>query len=60
MRVKAVVGFAGQVCAASGEVLDLPDSSPVLADLLRAGYVEPEEEQAPVKKSVPRKPKPEG
>lgn len=40
MKVKAIVSFSGQVSAAAGEVLDLPDGSPVLADLLHAGYVE--------------------
>lgn len=46
MRVKAMVGFSGQVSAASGEEMDLPDSSPILADLLRAGYVEAMEPKA--------------
>lgn len=50
MKVKAAIGFSGQVSAAPGEVLDLPGGSPVLADLLRAGYVEP------VDRAAPRKP----
>lgn len=40
MKVRATVSFSGQVCAARGEVVDLPDGDSVLEDLLQAGYVE--------------------
>ena len=60
MRVKAKVSFAGQVSAASGEVLDLPDGSPVLEDLLRAGYVFEESAALEERKPAPKRAKQEG
>ena len=42
MKVKALTSFCGVVSARMGEVLDISDAS-ILADLLRAKYVEPVE-----------------
>ena len=42
MRVRAKVSFAGEVSMALNEVRDVPEGD-VLDDLLRCGYVVPEE-----------------
>lgn len=58
MRVKAVINFTGVVCGYPGKVLDIPDNSAVLADLLKVGYVEKlddSEEKPQKKKTVAKK-----
>lgn len=47
MKVRAVTSFAGVICGHPGQELDIPDESPVLADLLQAGYVAPLTEAKP-------------
>ena len=42
MRVRAKVSFAGEVSMALNEVRDVPEGD-VLDDLIRCGYVVPEE-----------------
>ena len=58
MKVKAVINFTGVVCGYPGKVLDIPDNSLVLADLLKVGYVEKlddSEEKPQKKKTVAKK-----
>lgn len=51
---KALVSFTGQVAMAKGQVRELTDKD-VIADLLRAGYIEPmEQPEQAVKKPVRR------
>lgn len=39
MKYIATISFAGNLCMALGEVRDLPATSPVVKDLLKAGYL---------------------
>ena len=48
MKVRALVGFAGQVSMRKNEVKNIRDKK-IVTDLIRAGYVEPIEK--PKKKS---------
>ena len=40
MKVKALINFTGAVCGYPGKILDIPDNSAALHDLLKVGYVE--------------------
>lgn len=60
MLVKARISFAGKISMYAGEVKEV-EEGPVLQDLLRAGYVEIEAQEAeivekPVEKSTEPKP----
>lgn len=44
MKVKATTNFAGEICMATGEVRDVPES--VAEPLLKCGYLEPVEAPA--------------
>lgn len=58
MKVKALINFTGAVCGYPGKVLDIPDNSAVLTDLLKVGYVEKlddSEEKPQKKKTVTKK-----
>ncbi|MCI8285242.1 MAG: hypothetical protein HFE90_08285 [Firmicutes bacterium] len=58
MKVKALMNFTGAVCGYPGEILDIPDNSAVLHDLLKVGYVEKledSEEKPQKKKTVTKK-----
>ena len=39
MKYIATISFAGSLCMTLGEVRDLPATSPVVKDLLKAGYL---------------------
>lgn len=45
MKVKALKSFGGKISMYAGEVRDIKDEF-ILNDLLRAGYVEPEAQEA--------------
>lgn len=55
-KVKALVSFAGKVSMSAGKVGEITDEV-ILADLLRAGYVEELEEKAPKVPKTPAKKK---
>lgn len=55
MLVKAVRSFAGKVSMYAGEVRDIADKE-VLHDLLRAGHVEPEAQEAEIVEKPVEKP----
>jgi hypothetical protein len=40
MKVRALIGFSGLVSMRKGEVKEIRDKD-IVADLLRAGYIEP-------------------
>lgn len=44
MKVKATTNFAGEICMATGEIRDVPES--VAAPLLKCGYLEAAEPSA--------------
>ena len=61
MLVKALTSFAGKISMHAGEIKEIADEA-IVRDLLRAGYVEPEVQEAeivekPVEKSTKRKAK---
>ena len=39
MKYIATISFAGNLCMTLGEVRELPATSPVVKDLLKAGYL---------------------
>lgn len=47
MLVKALTSFAGKVSMYEGEVREITDKA-IVDDLLRAGYVEPEAQEAEI------------
>ena len=42
MKYKALVGFAGAISMSNGEVMEIKDKN-LIADLTKAGYIEPVE-----------------
>lgn len=50
---KALVSFAGRVSMYKGQVKNLTDTD-VIADLLRAGYIEEIEQKKPVRRTTKR------
>lgn len=61
MLVKAVVSFGGKISMHAGEVKEIEDDA-IVKDLMRAGYIEPEIQEAeivekPVEKSAKTKKK---
>lgn len=50
---KALVSFAGRVSMYKGQVKNLTDKD-VIADLLRAGYIEEIEQKKPVRRTTKR------
>jgi len=55
MLVKARISFAGKISMYEGEVREVADG-PVLQDLLRAGYVEIEAQEAEIVEKPVEKP----
>lgn len=55
MLVKARISFAGKISMYAGEVKEVADG-PVLQDLLRAGYVEIEAQEAEIVEKPVEKP----
>lgn len=53
MLVKAIESFAGKVSMYAGEVKDIKDDA-IVQDLLRAGYIEPEAQEAEIVKPAKR------
>lgn len=47
MLVKAIVSFSGKISMSAGDVRDIKDQY-VLNDLIRAGYIEPEAQEAEI------------
>ncbi len=56
MKVKALKSFGGKVSMYAGEVRDIKDEF-ILKDLLRAGYIEPEAQEAIIVEKPVEKPK---
>ncbi len=50
MKVRALIGFSGLVSMRKGEVKEIRDKN-IVADLLRAGYIEPIEKPKTKKSS---------
>lgn len=55
MLVRALTGFAGTISMYAGEVREVADG-PILQDLLRAGYVEIEAQEAEIVEKPVEKP----
>jgi len=47
MLVKAIVSFSGKISMSAGDVREIKDQY-VLNDLIRAGYIEPEAQEAEI------------
>jgi len=54
MLVKAKVSFSGKISMAAGDVQDIKDKY-ILNDLLKAGYIEPEAQEAEIVKEPAKK-----
>lgn len=55
MKVKALKSFGGKISMYAGEVRDIKDEY-IVKDLLRAGYVEPEAQEAIIVEKPVEKP----
>lgn len=55
MLVKAIVSFSGKISMSAGDVRDIKDQY-VLNDLIRAGYIEPEAQEAEIVEKPAEKP----
>lgn len=54
MKVKAKVGFSGEISMSVGQVGEI-DREDLLSDLLQAGYVEEVKEPVKAEKAAPKK-----
>lgn len=55
MLVKALTNFAGKISMCVGEIKDIQDEN-ILKDLMQAGYIEPEIQEAEIVEKPAKKP----